>query len=185
MDNPYEVLGIPTTATLDEVKSAYRRVAKETHPDLHGGSPEHAVRFRAATEAYAVLADPDQRRRYDASGSVDEAYVSATREEVYAAVAYVQSLAAQARGAARASALRGLAWLAGGLLITVIGYAAAASSGGGGYVIMYGAIIFGGWQALRGLAAYVRIGAQAAEIEREIWSTITDLGVGLPLGRAR
>lgn len=59
----YQVLGIPITATEREIKIAYRKAARITHPD-HGGDP---ATFRRVTEAYEVLIDPKQRRTYDSS----------------------------------------------------------------------------------------------------------------------
>jgi len=62
--NYYLILGITQDATLDEVKNAYRRLAKEFHPDRSG---ESAVPFMAIQEAYSVLSDPVQRRTFDLS----------------------------------------------------------------------------------------------------------------------
>ncbi|HAL29329.1 MAG TPA: hypothetical protein DCP20_01245 [Coriobacteriia bacterium] len=174
MENPYQVLGVASTATLAEIKSAYRRLAMQTHPDLHGGSDEHAARFRAVTDAYAILIDPAQRRRFDEGGLVDHERVASAAQDIYAAIAYVRTMAAQAKATARSAALRGVAWLAGGAIITLIGYISAVSSGGGSYPIFYGAIFFGGYQAFRGFAAYVQIDAKARKIERDIWNLVTE-----------
>lgn len=57
----YEVLGLTQSATAEQIKSAYRRAARDTHPD-HGGSSE---RFHLVSEAYQVLSDPEQRSAYD------------------------------------------------------------------------------------------------------------------------
>jgi curved DNA-binding protein CbpA len=62
MINLYEVLNVSPHATADEIKSAYRERARETHPD-HQGSAEQ---FRAIQEAYSVLGDPERRAQYDA-----------------------------------------------------------------------------------------------------------------------
>jgi molecular chaperone DnaJ len=65
----YEVLGLPRTATPEEIKSAYRRLAREYHPDLNKGNPKAAEeKFKELSEAYEVLADPTKRQRYDAGG---------------------------------------------------------------------------------------------------------------------
>jgi curved DNA-binding protein CbpA len=167
------VLGVQKSATIDEVKAAFRHRAKETHPDLHGGSTESAARFRAVADAYAILSDPVQRQRFDETGSVDQQRVSATRDEIYATIAYIRQMAEEAKASARAYALRGLAWLVAGTLVTAIGFASAASSGGS-FPICWGAILFGGIQAVRGLVAYSNISARAAQLEREVWATVTE-----------
>jgi molecular chaperone DnaJ len=65
----YEVLGVPRTATPDDIKSAYRRLARQYHPDVSKEAPKVAEeKFKEISEAYEVLADPEKRRRYDASG---------------------------------------------------------------------------------------------------------------------
>jgi molecular chaperone DnaJ len=65
----YETLGLPRTATTDEVKSAYRRLAREYHPDMAKGDPKTAEeKFKQVSEAYEVLADAEKRARYDQMG---------------------------------------------------------------------------------------------------------------------
>lgn len=64
----YEVLGISKGASDDEIKKAYRRVAKKYHPDLHPGDKEAEARFKEAGEAYEVLSNPEKRQRYDQYG---------------------------------------------------------------------------------------------------------------------
>jgi molecular chaperone DnaJ len=65
----YEVLGVPRTANLDEVKSAYRRLARQYHPDVAKENPKAAEeKFKELSEAYEVLIDPEKRRRYDQLG---------------------------------------------------------------------------------------------------------------------
>src|SRR5436190_2452006 len=65
----YEVLGIPKAATADEIKKAYRRLAKEYHPDMAKGDKKVAEeRFKELSEAYEVLADEGKRKIYDAYG---------------------------------------------------------------------------------------------------------------------
>lgn len=67
----YKVLGVDREATTEQVKKAFRRIARETHPDANPDDPDAAARFRQAAEAYEVLSDPDRRTRYDRGDSID------------------------------------------------------------------------------------------------------------------
>ncbi len=64
----YEILGVPRTATQDEIQQAYRKLARTYHPDVNS-DPGAEDRFKDIAEAYAVLSDPQTRRRYDAFGA--------------------------------------------------------------------------------------------------------------------
>ena len=64
----YEVLGIQKGATEEEIKKAYRKMAKKYHPDMNPGDKEAEKKFKEASEAYAVLSDPEKRRQYDQFG---------------------------------------------------------------------------------------------------------------------
>jgi curved DNA-binding protein len=66
----YEVLGVPRSASTDEIKKAYRKLARKHHPDLHppADRPKAAERFKEINEAHEVLRDPDKRKKYDALG---------------------------------------------------------------------------------------------------------------------
>ena len=64
----YEVLGVGKDASADDIKKAYRKCAKENHPDLHPGDKDCEARFKEANEAYEVLSDPDKRAKYDQFG---------------------------------------------------------------------------------------------------------------------
>ncbi|WP_433314850.1 molecular chaperone DnaJ [Micromonospora sp. CA-269861] len=61
----YAVLGVDKAASADDVKKAYRKVARESHPDHNPGDPKAEERFKAASEAYNVLSDSGRRREYD------------------------------------------------------------------------------------------------------------------------
>lgn len=64
----YEVLGVSKNASEDEIKKAYRKKAKEFHPDLHPGDAEAEAKFKEANEAYEVLSDSQKKARYDQFG---------------------------------------------------------------------------------------------------------------------
>ncbi|WP_026874036.1 DnaJ C-terminal domain-containing protein [Inquilinus limosus] len=70
MDDPYAVLGVPRTASDDEIRRAYRKLAKKYHPDLNRGDPGAEERFKAVSGAYDLLGDAEKRRRFDA-GEID------------------------------------------------------------------------------------------------------------------
>jgi DnaJ-class molecular chaperone len=71
MADPYETLGVARSASQDDIREAYRKAAKETHPDLNPGKPEAEERFKAINAAYDIVGDADKRKRYDA-GEIDE-----------------------------------------------------------------------------------------------------------------
>jgi len=68
---PYEVIGVKPDASPDDIRKAYRKLAKQLHPDLNPGKPEAEARFKTVTAAYDLLSDADKRARYD-RGELDE-----------------------------------------------------------------------------------------------------------------
>ncbi len=70
MRDPYEVLGVDRKASQDDIKKAYRKLAKSSHPDLHPNDKEVESRFKDISAAYDLLSDPDKRARFD-RGEID------------------------------------------------------------------------------------------------------------------
>ena len=72
----YEVLGVSRTASDDEIKKAYRKLAKQYHPDLNPNDKTAEAKFKEVNEAYSILSDPDKKARYDQFGhaGVDPSY---------------------------------------------------------------------------------------------------------------
>jgi molecular chaperone DnaJ len=68
MPDHYETLGVPRNATADEIKKAYRKLVRETHPDKHPDDPAAEERFKQIAQANEVLSDPDKRTQYDLLG---------------------------------------------------------------------------------------------------------------------
>ena len=73
----YAVLGVPRTASQKEIKKAFRKLAREHHPDTKGGDAAAEVRFKEVNEANAVLSDPDKRALYDRLGADWQSYARA------------------------------------------------------------------------------------------------------------
>ena len=69
-DDPYAILGLPRDADKDAIRKAYRRLARDSHPDLHPGDADAEERFKRLGQANALLSDPEQRARFD-RGEID------------------------------------------------------------------------------------------------------------------
>ena len=82
MKDPYEVLGLARTATADEIRKAYRGLARTLHPDLNPGNKDAEARFKEASAAYDLLSDPDRRRRFD-SGEIDASGQERPQQQYY------------------------------------------------------------------------------------------------------
>lgn len=84
----YAVLGVSRTATTAEIKSAYRKLAMQHHPDRNAGSADAAAKFRAVAEAFEVLSDPSKRAAYDgdrpSSAPRDDHHARSKRERAEA-----------------------------------------------------------------------------------------------------
>lgn len=71
MKNPYEVLGVASTATLHDIKTAYRKLAKKYHPDLNPGNKENEQKFKEISHAFDLIGTEEARAKYD-RGETDE-----------------------------------------------------------------------------------------------------------------
>ncbi|NLA13209.1 MAG: J domain-containing protein [Tissierellia bacterium] len=185
MKNPYEVLGVPTNASIAEIKSAFRSLAKATHPDVNGGNPELTAKFRDVAEAYAVLSDPEKKNTWDkyyqdrvfqkTKFNSSSFYDSSVRATAVNIERYIHALYEEVRPykeAAKKSVAVGMAWLIGGLVVTLGSYSSAVKNGGGTYVVAWGAIVFGGIQAVKSFYNYVRINNAVAEAEVKMWDAL-------------
>jgi curved DNA-binding protein CbpA len=186
MTDPYAALGVPRQATEAEIKTAFRRLAKETHPDLNGNNQQTVARFREVAEAYEILSDPDKRREYDAisaqgaygqnaygqnasgQGAADWRQAAGARasqkftadeieRQIHEMYEYVRPYKAQARK----SLFVGLAWMIGGILVSL-----------STVLIAWGAILLGGIQAYRSWRQYTQINRFVANVEEEMWSRL-------------
>ena len=70
MDDPYKVLGVAREATADDIRRAYRKLAKQHHPDINPGKPKAEERFNEISAARGLLSDPEKRARFD-RGEID------------------------------------------------------------------------------------------------------------------
>ena len=66
MTDPYSVLGVPRTASEDDIRKAFRKLAKKHHPDLNPGDKAAEAKFKEISQANDLLSDPEKRRRFDA-----------------------------------------------------------------------------------------------------------------------
>jgi DnaJ-class molecular chaperone len=82
MRDPYEILGVAKNATPDQIKKAYRKLAKKLHPDLNPGKKEIEAQFKEVSGANDLLSDPDKRRRFDA-GEIDAAGQERPQRQYY------------------------------------------------------------------------------------------------------
>ena len=187
MKSLYEILDLTTIASVVEIKLAFRRLAKETHPALNGNNPSLTQRFHEVAEAYAILSDPKKRAAYDvcerenAIGSRKSTYKTEYwYDDAKAEAIIMESLIRQlyeqlheqaqpAKSQAVQSALKGLAWSIGGILLTLLTYKMAVSAGSGIYYVYRGMLFFGPIQVIRAFSLYSNT---KDAIEQELWRSL-------------
>jgi DnaJ-class molecular chaperone len=81
-EDPYAILGVKREATQDEIRSAYRSLAKKLHPDLNPGDKQAEEKFKQVSVAYDLLGDPDKRARFE-RGEIDASGAERPRERYY------------------------------------------------------------------------------------------------------
>lgn len=80
--DPYQTLGVTKSATQDDIRKAYRKLAKELHPDLNPGDTQAEERFKQVSSAYAILGDAEQRARFD-RGEIDASGAERPEQQFY------------------------------------------------------------------------------------------------------
>ncbi len=158
----YKELGVSRTASADEIKKVYKKLAGQLHPDRNPGDQKVEARFKAVNRAYQVLSDPDKRRMYDEFGE------DSLREGFNPAAARAYRSAAQAAGARRA---RG-----GGVHFEDFGGA----GGAAGFGDLFGDL-FGGRGGRRGAAPTSKGSDIASEVAIDFVSAIRGAELRLKL----
>lgn len=82
MKDPYDILGVQRTSSADDIRKAYRKLAKTLHPDLNPGDKDAEARFKEASAAYDLLSDSEKRRRFDA-GEIDASGAERPQQPYY------------------------------------------------------------------------------------------------------
>lgn len=186
MKTPYEILDIPVSASSAQIKNAFRKKVKETHPDLNKHDSKAHEKFIELSNAYNILSNPDSKRKLDQilgknSYSDSFNYNHTVGVDSIDISDIIRNLILQMhieiephKSKAKKALLWGLAWFFCGLFITFISYSEAVRSGGGTYIITYGAIFFGFIQAIKGLIVYIKINKHISNYEKELWAKLDE-----------
>ena len=185
MKNPYVVLGISNTASIEEIKQVFRRLAKESHPDMNSGSNDSISRFHEISEAYAFLMDPNKRKKFDEatkninSNEPNYRYNYKGWQEDFLDLEIIRRYIAtiinellEYKKMATKATNTGLAWFLSGAVISFVSYQSAINSGSEQYFVATGAILFGGIQVVKGMIASAKINKYIEEVEKELWENV-------------
>jgi DnaJ-class molecular chaperone len=82
LNDPYEILGVASTASADDIQKAYRKLAKKLHPDLNPGRPEAEEKFKEVASAYDLVGNEEKRKRFD-NGEIDATGAERPRQNYY------------------------------------------------------------------------------------------------------
>jgi len=164
--NFYDTLGVEPTSTSDQIRSAYRGLAKESHPDLGGDSE----RFRELTQAYETLSDSHRRKLYDAwlqapAHNTGAGFADQTLQDDMQVAAVLEHLDVMTQQATHSMKV-GLFWAGGAAAISLFSYEA--SKGGGHYVVLWGPVIFGAWRAIKSFEARTKLIKARRDIEASL-----------------
>jgi DnaJ-class molecular chaperone len=102
----YKILGVDRNATTEEIKAAYRKLARKYHPDVNPGDKEAEKKFKEINEAYQVLSDPEKRKKYDALGADFERGVSEAELRRAGSATFSKAFSASVRAASTFRRLR-------------------------------------------------------------------------------
>lgn len=186
MINPYQVLGVTESSSVDEVKAAFCNLAKATHPYNNGGNENMYKTFNDIVQSYVILTDLKQRKNVDelpqreimtqnpvyGTNLYDDEDVCARADNIRKSINAFYGKANTYKKHAFKSVISGIAWCVGGLAVTIGTYMLAASLGGGSYRIAYGAIIFGGIQAFRSFVKYNQINDNLRDSEMKMLKSL-------------
>lgn len=182
MINPYEILGLSNNATTEEIKSAYRRIAKTTHPDLNGGDESLTEKFREATAAYDFLMHDGNRQQYDyytetrGEEDANEAYSYYSNQDTsyYKTVDdYIHEMhenIKEANESARVSLVFGVLMLLIMVSISFVSYVLA--DPGETFHIYYGALAIGAWCGIKSIYNFVKNKINVQKYEENVWEAI-------------
>lgn len=181
MRSPYEILNVPPTASKEEIKKAYRDIAKKTHPDVTGGDEQLADIFKDATAAFQFLMDDYNRQQYaydtemENEAAANKMYEEQARssDSGYTVEQFINQMYAEIKAAnknATITLISGIAAVFLGVAATFVSFMLA--NPGESYTVFTGLIFFGGIIGVRNLYRFISIKNSIREFEENCWEAI-------------